>query len=300
MNNAAVYQDTGEQFFRDGNSIYVNLASESAEPHLHIHDFIEISYVASGAGIHILGNRTYEVCKGDLFLINYHVPHEFRSPDSPAAPPLKIYNCVFKPDFIDVGLIDYRDFSDVVHSLSFRSIFSLEFDDVNDLKILGGENADLEAIYQKMLAEFTGREDGYADLLRVYLIELLIKIFRSLRKSRRIEAGAESYHARLIEKSIQYLKANVSGSVKLTDLASQAFLSPTYFCRLFKEYTGITLSEYIQKLKIEEACHLLRHTDDKIIEIAAQIGYKDLKYFNQLFKKRMGLTPSDYRKKQGL
>lgn len=296
MNNVSIYRDTGENFFNNGNSIYINFFSENSQPHLHVHDFIEISYVASGSGIHILGDKKYEVCKGDLFLINYHIPHEFRSIDSPSAPPLKVYNCVFKPDFIDVNLNDYKDFTDVIHYLSFRSIFPLESATIEDIKLLGGENLAIEAIYIKMLEEFTNKEDGYIELLRVYLIELLIQIFRSLKKSGKSEKVTMSHHARLIEKSIEYLKANYSISAKLTDLASQSFLSPTYFCKLFKDHTGMTISEYVQKLRIEEACNLLKHTDNKVIVIAQKVGYKDIKHFNEVFKKLTGMTPSVYKK----
>ncbi len=298
MKNVTIYHDTGEIFFNNGNSIFINFNSESSEPHLHVHDFIELSYVASGSGIHILGDKQYEVCKGDLFLINYHIPHEFRPIDSLVAPPIKVYNCVFKPDFIDVNLFDYKAFSDVIHYLSFQSIFSLESDNIDDLKLLGGENIALEAIFIKMLEEFTKQEDGYLELLRVYLMELLIKIFRSLKTSYKNDNTTMSYHAKLIEQSIQYLKTNYAVSTKLTDLASRSFLSPTYFCKLFKDYTGTTISEYVQNLRIEEACNLLKSTDNKIIVIAEKVGYKDIKHFNEVFKKVTGVTPSLYKKVQ--
>lgn len=296
MKNDFIFRDSGEQFFNNGNSIYINLFSESSKPHLHVHDFIEISYVASGSGIHILGDKKYEVCKGDLFLINYHTPHEFRSMDSPANLPLQVYNCVFKPDFIDVNLNNYKDFSDVIHYLSFRSIFSLEADHADDLKLLGGENIAIEGIYKKMLVEFTKQEDGYIEILRAYLMELLITIFRSLKKSYKSDNNTMSHHARLIEKSIQYLKANYTISTRLNDLAALSFLSPTYFCKLFKYHTSMTISEYVQKIRIDEACNLLKHTDNKIIVIAQKVGYKDIKHFNLVFKKLTGMAPSVYKK----
>lgn len=297
MKNDNIYHDTGETLFKDGNFIFLNDAIESSEPHLHVHDFIEISYVASGTGIHILGEKEYEVRKGDLFLINYHIPHEFRSYPSDLKAPLTIYNCVFKPDFIDVNLIDYKEFSDVIQYLSFRSIFSLETDDINDVKILGGENSELEAIFEKMLSEYRQKKAGYLELLRVYLIELLIKLFRVLKSSAENKNGSLTHHARLIEDSMQYLKQNYMEGLKLNELASKSFLSPTYFCKLFKDYTGITVSEYIQRLRIEEACHLLVKTNYKVIAIAQMVGYKDLKHFNEIFKKQTGITPSMYRKR---
>jgi len=296
MNSDSKYYDTGETYFTNGNSIYINSFCESSKPHLHAHDFIEISYVASGSGIHILGNREYEVCTGDLFLINHNIPHEFRSLASSSASTLKVYNCVFKPDFIDIGLNDYKDFTDVIHYLSFRSIFPLESDSIDDIKLLGIENSAIEVIYKKMLVEFTNKEEGYIELLRVYLTELLIYIFRSLKKSSNAENSTISRHAKFIEKSMLYLRDNYSKYPNLNELAAQAFLSPTYFCKIFKDYTGITISEYNQKLKIDEACKKLRYTDNKILMIAHEVGYQDIKHFNEVFKKIVGMTPSAYKK----
>jgi AraC family L-rhamnose operon transcriptional activator RhaR len=84
--------------------------------------------------------------------------------------------------------------------------------------------------------------------------------------------------------------------MKLEELSMLAFLSPSHFCRLFKEYTGLTVSEYTQRLRIEEACRLLKMSDKKVIDVAADVGYKDIKHFNQVFKKIIGKTPRDYRK----
>lgn len=296
MNITHVYRDTGEKLFENGNSIYINNIIEGPEPHLHVHDFIEISYVTSGCGVHILGDKEYRVNKGDLFLINYHIPHEFRSFQSPDTEPINVYNCVFKPEFIDVNLIDYKDFKDVIQYLSFRSIFSLNPDTVDDLKLSEGENPALEHIYKKMLKEFTEKEDGYIELLRGYLIELLIQIFRSMKASFHKKTDMMSRHASLMEQSIQYLKSNYKVNVKLSELASRSFLSPTYYCKLFKDYTGATISEYIQKLRIEEACNLLKTTDLKVIAVAQKIGYSDIKHFNEVFKKLTGTTPSAYKK----
>jgi len=157
----------------------------------------------------------------------------------------------------------------------------------------------LEAIYKKMLVEYDKKEEGYLELLRVYLMELLIKIFRSLKKSGGNAKGIMSQHARLVEQSIQYLKQNYSVNTRLSALASQSFLSPTYFCKLFKDYTGMTISEYVQRLRIDEACNLLISSDHKIIIIAEMVGYKDIKHFNEVFKKLTGMTPSVYKKLNG-
>ena len=69
----------GEKLFRKDELVYINKSIELLEycNVLHRHDFIEIVYVISGQGIHIVGDSEYEISKGDLFVINYDTPHCF-------------------------------------------------------------------------------------------------------------------------------------------------------------------------------------------------------------------------------
>jgi AraC family L-rhamnose operon transcriptional activator RhaR len=72
-------------------------------------------------------------------------------------------------------------------------------------------------------------------------------------------------------------------------------ISENYFSKLFKEVAGINFSEYVQKVRIDEACRLLRETDLKVLEVALRVGFNDLKFFYDVFKKITGKTPGDYR-----
>lgn len=294
LNRQLVYYDTGESWFKPGESVYINKACEQASPHLHAHDFIEIAYVASGTGIHRIGENEYAVSKGNLCIIDYNVPHEFRSyPDSSHAP-LYVYNCVFKPEFIDYSLINCKDFSSVSHHFLFRSLFPEENDWAADIYLTDTENSGIEDIYERMYKEYQIKEPGYAEMLRVYIVELLIKIFRLHQNKNRIETNRRQ----IIDNIIQYMKANYMQELKLEDLSMMAFLSRNYFCKLFKDCTGMTVFEYAQKIRIEQACKLLKTTNKKIVDIAADVGYSDMKFFNHIFKKITGTTPRDF-KKQG-
>jgi len=104
-------------------------------------------------------------------------------------------------------------------------------------------------------------------------------------------------HKNLVDKALDYLKQNYNSDIKLDDLAIKSFVSKNYFSKLFKEVAGINFSDYIQKLRVDEACSLLKNTDFKISDIANQVGIKDMKSFYEVFKKITGETPGDYRKK---
>jgi AraC family transcriptional regulator, L-rhamnose operon transcriptional activator RhaR len=297
MDKKLYYFDTGERLFREGEAIYINRSREQLEPHLHAHEFIEIAYVAAGQGIHRVRDNEYSVSKGDLFLINYNIPHEFRPLPNNSGSELIIYNCVFKPEFLDSSLSNCRDFSDMARHFAFRSRFPPEGESYADIRLIGRESSEISEIYERMYREYAQQGDGYIELLKLYVNELLIKVFRMCRKAAGQAGDSGASHGELVEKAIVYMKNNFNRSIKLEELSMVAFLSPSYFCRLFKDSTGITVSEYIQKLRMEEACRLLLQTDMKVVNIAEEVGYKDLKHFNELFKRIVGKNPSSYRKK---
>lgn len=278
------------KIFGQGEHVFINKKYINSKISLHAHDFIEIVYIASGKGVHRIGRNQYTVSKGNLFVINYNVPHEFIPENE-----LLVYNCIFTPDFLDYSLVSSKDFSSITHHFLFRSLFP-EKEISDDIMLLNLDNWAIEEICDKMYREYTGKDHGYIEIIRAYIIELLVLIFRALKKNSILKDGTEINHRQLIEKVIKYIKDNLFSDFKLEELSMIAFLSPSYFCRLFKEYTGRTVSEHTQKLRIEEACNLLRQTDRKVIEIAFDVGYRDIKHFNQVFRKITGKTPGEYRK----
>lgn len=291
------------KYYADGSNIlstevpvYINKAKEPVHSHLHAHDYIEIAYVMAGKGIHCIDDKEYSVSKGDLFIINYDIPHEFRSLPGNSESSLIVYNCIFRPEFIDYKLVNCKDFYQITQHFLFQSIFPREAAKDNTIKLLRKESKEIEDIYEKMYKEYILKENGYIEILRAYTIELLITIFRLHKKSRVIDESLDSQRRRIIDNIINYMRSNFSKELKLEELSGKAFLSPNYFSRFFKECTAMTVSEYLQKIRIEEACHLLRKTDKKVIEIAYEVGYRDIKYFNSIFKRINGKTPGEYRR----
>lgn len=100
---------------------------------------------------------------------------------------------------------------------------------------------------------------------------------------------------RAMEVAVQYIRANYNTDVTLEKVASVVFLNPAYFSQVFKQKTGSGFKEYVTGLRIEKAVHLLEHTPLKLVDIAEKIGYQDVKHFTQVFRKRMQVTPTEYR-----
>ena len=101
----------------------------------------------------------------------------------------------------------------------------------------------------------------------------------------------------LINKAKVYLKANYARDITLVDAANHVFLSPSYFCRLFKQYVGKTFKDYLTRLRLAEAKRLMLQPGLSIKDIAKNVGYPDARYFSYVFKKHEGLSPSNYQRK---
>ncbi|WP_332695980.1 response regulator transcription factor [Halalkalibacter lacteus] len=99
-----------------------------------------------------------------------------------------------------------------------------------------------------------------------------------------------------IKKAKSYLKENFTKEIGIESVSEEVDLSISYFSVLFKQKTGVTFLEYVTNLRIEHACLLLKTTDLKTYEIANMVGYSDQRYFSQVFKKRLHVTPSQFRR----
>lgn len=95
--------------------------------------------------------------------------------------------------------------------------------------------------------------------------------------------------------AIHYIKEHVNQPLQADDIAAQVNLSTSYFLKRFKTETGVGLSEFITQTKIEEACILLSYTDKSLTEISNYLYFSSQSYFQNVFKKVMGMTPGHYR-----
>ncbi len=93
----------------------------------------------------------------------------------------------------------------------------------------------------------------------------------------------------------QHIQDNIEKDLSIVSLSELVHFNPSYLSRLFKQVTGINLSDFISEAKLNKARDLLEKTNLKVHEIAASVGYESPSYFNRFFKKAIGMTPQEYR-----
>ncbi|WP_040951588.1 response regulator transcription factor [Gorillibacterium massiliense] len=103
-----------------------------------------------------------------------------------------------------------------------------------------------------------------------------------------------------VEMAQQYIRMHFSDDLSLEKVASVVFLNPVYFSQLFKQKNGQGFKEYVIQLRLEQAKVLLANPQLKLADVAERIGYQDMRYFTQIFRKRYEMTPTEYRQSIGM
>lgn len=127
-----------------------------------------------------------------------------------------------------------------------------------------------------------------ADLVESYILYLLDRYGDTTRHPYDV----------LIENITTYIDENLMYDFSIENMAAIFNYNEKYLGRLFKAKTGKTIKEYCNDQKIKKAKLLLKRTDQHIADIAGQVGFNNVTYFNRIFKRHTGVTPLDYRIKK--
>ncbi|GLX68640.1 response regulator [Paenibacillus glycanilyticus] len=114
--------------------------------------------------------------------------------------------------------------------------------------------------------------------------------------------SSDSYQLdkKVIREACAYLEQHYRKNISLTEMAERCHMSVSHFCNVFKRQTGMTLINYINKVRMEKVKELLLEPDLKIYDIADLVGYTTMSYFNRIFKETEGVSPNEFRKARGI
>ena len=110
------------------------------------------------------------------------------------------------------------------------------------------------------------------------------------------EQSKQNSDSKIIQVVKAYIHEHYNEKLELEDTAGQVYLSPSYLGIIFKQQTGQNYTDYVTDVRMEKAREFLRNLDLSIAEVAFAAGYTDVRYFSKIFKKKVGITPKEYRK----
>ena len=125
--------------------------------------------------------------------------------------------------------------------------------------------------------------------------ELFQALDKTLEKLNQPRPQEESYH-KLIQAARAYMDAHFDSHITLESVAAHIYVSPAYLSTLFRKETGVKFSEYLTDIRMKNAKRLLEHPEFTVAQIAEQVGYKDVRYFSEVFQKYYQVSPAQYRK----
>lgn len=258
----------------------------------HYHPAIEIMYITSGRGTRFVGDSIESYEEGDVCMIGPNLPHEWRNDpvyfDKASGLRATCICLFFNPEIFEPAFIRLAEMGGIRELLE-RSRRGIKF-----------TGKSKSAITRFMDASV--RDTGMQKV--VNLLSLLNLMAESAEYELLVSVGfTDSVNSEDFErfnKIYKYLVKHFATPVKLGDVAALAGLTPTAFCRYFKERTKKTFVEYLNEMRIGYAKKLLLENRMKISTIGAASGFPNLSNFISQFKKIAGMTPSQYQKTFGV
>ncbi|MDO4649052.1 MAG: AraC family transcriptional regulator [Eubacteriales bacterium] len=247
----------------------------------HWHVEYELIRVIEGNFTVTLDEKTFRTTKGDVIFVNSGVLHA-------GIPEQCVYECiVFDMNaFLKANPACAEYMQRVIHQeLMIFPHFTSE-----QSEILSCVSAIFEAMSQK--------PDGYHLSVFGQFYHLFGIVFGNHYYLEGVAPTRRDYKRIMqLKKVVEFLERNYTTQITLQELSASVSMSPKYFCRFFSEMTHQTPMDYLNRMRIEQACYQLSASDASITEIAYQTGFNDLSYFIRTFRKYKGMTPGKYKRR---
>ena len=247
------------------------------------HDFWELVYVDKGELLATAGEQEFPMGSGELLL---HAPnqwHNLRANGTHAA---------------NAMVLSFRCRSAAVSQLADRR-FRPDSRQKELLQQILTESRSafchqLSDPYDHSLPRRKGAVIGAEQLIGNYLEQLLLSLLRQLETPQRVDRKSGSVP--MLDAILSYMERNVTRKLTLGHLAEEFHVSPSYIKRLFSVYKQTGAMAYFTELKLQKARQLLRESDRNVSQIAEDLGYDNIYYFCNVFRKHTKLSPLEYRR----
>ncbi|WP_112180632.1 MULTISPECIES: AraC family transcriptional regulator [Paraliobacillus] len=255
---------------------------------VHWHHELEFIYVEEGKINLQVGTENHTLREGQAFYIPTGQLHGAFPIDKI---PFKLHAIVFHFNLLRSFSYDRME-SNYLEQLENPAISSA-------VRLLPNESeGEILKIVNKLIDAYVNRRPSLELVIKGYLFLLFAEMFdKQVWKYNDQISFKDSNKITLLKTVLKYMNKNYNQKLTVLDLAAQVQMSEGHFSRFFKSLVRMTPMEYLNKIRISNACKLLQKTDKKMIEIAMDVGFNNQSYFIRLFKKQKGCTPIAYKRK---
>ncbi len=277
--------DIGSILSSDGNILLkmweVSLPTQKRPLQNHYHVRFEISIINQGSGTYTVGEHTYPMLPGDMFIFCSNEKHSITSSGTDG---LVLTNLQFEPRYLWGNSTD--SLSDANNNFCFHHKESFQN------RIEAEKAAPLYSLFMNIKEELLLSNSEYMLSVKSFLNLFVIKLLRDYDY-----AGQYSEMNHAMHLVLEYIDAHFSEDLTLDSLSGLAGLSPNHFSTQFHKVSGMKLWNYINSRRIDKAIHMIMDKEcPTMLEVANLCGFHNTANFNKAFKKVTGMTPREYKR----
>lgn len=274
MSNEFINLDSGSNTREDFQLRYISISKYEGDWQSlpHTHQFSELFYVLSGEGAFYIEDDKIPVKADDLMIINPHVEHTEKTlPNDP------MEYIVFGVEGLAFSFIDPDQ--DNTKGYSFYSY--------------GSDKNQFINFAQLMMREFHEKKPGFEKVCHGLLQVLLVYISRKQNLSVISDSSFQLSKECALAK--RYIDANYAKNITLDSLAEITHINKFYLAHSFTECIGQSPINYLTDRRLEACKELLTSSNLSVAQVASSVGFSSQSYFSQIFRKKTGMTPRQYR-----
>lgn len=233
----------------------------------NFHENLELLFFLEGSGYVEYESKRYNAAPGDLIVINSYAVHQVVS-DAPMK-----YVCLI----IDNSFCRY-------HGINTSKLHFTEH--IHDERF--------QMLFRRLMEERSAEKPFMQAAVKLAVLDILLLLCRSYSHAQAVQIPANESSQKYIRSAIQYIKKNIGRKLSVEEISASVGLSQYHFMREFKQFTGTTLTKYINLIRCEYAKELLQTGQYKIKDVAQLCGFESESYFINVFKKHTQTLPSEY------
>ena len=253
---------------------------------LHYHPEFQITAIIKGEGLFYAGNNMSDFTDTEVLMIGANVPHLLK-------------NSIGVNQEVKGISLFFDDFSFGKHFFDINelsNIKSLLLDSNRVIKITG----DLKAVINNKILSTVSLEKEQLIITFLEILSLIYQADKTYINEQQYQLLLNENEGGRLNEVLAYTFKQVKQEITIEQVAKIAYLSRSQFSSFFKLHTGKTYIQFLNELRIENACILLRNGNFTIEQICYEVGFQNVSNFVRQFKKVKNVTPSNYRKAWGV
>lgn len=249
----------------------------------HWHEHMQLYFFTEGKALVECNKKHYYVTTGSIIVINSNELHSLES----LSDDLKFYTIRIDSSFL---------FSNQVDLCQTKFLSPLSQNQISFQNLIENDKQILDCVTMT-IQEYFSKKIGYELAVKSLIYQLIVLLLRKYISKflTRKELILKVNNLKRFDSIFKYIDSNYSKKIATSDLSNIVHISTYHFCRIFKQMTGKTTTDYINGIRMEKAADYLNKGDLNITEIALRCGFDSINYFSRLFKRHYNVSPTKFK-----